>query len=96
MIINSTQSFSIRLTELVALASKDFVVLRDKGKSFFALIPLDDEELEALSLSQKPDFKAMLDKARARYNARGGFSLEEVKQRLRKSRKKAASRKKRV
>jgi len=92
----SVQNSSINLVELVELARKDFVVLRHKGKTFFALIHLDEGDLEVLSLSQNPDFMAMLDKARARYDKRGGLSLNEVKQRFGKGRKKSASRKKLV
>jgi hypothetical protein len=85
----SAQSSSINLAELVKLASKDFVVLRHKGKISFAVVRLDEDDLEALSLSQNPDFMAMLDKARARYDAKGGLSLEEVKQRFGKRRSKS-------
>jgi len=92
----SVQSSSINLVELVKLARKDLVVLRNKGKASFALVQLDEGDLEALALSQNPDFMAMLDKARARYDERGGLSLEEVKQRFGKGRKKTASRKKLV
>jgi hypothetical protein len=60
------------------------------------LIRLDEGDLEALSLSQNPDFMAMLDKARASYNAKGGLSLEEVKQQFGKRRNKAAIREKAV
>jgi hypothetical protein len=46
----SAQSASINLAELVKLASKDFVVLRHKGKISFALVRLEEGDLEALSL----------------------------------------------
>jgi hypothetical protein len=54
---------------------------------------LDEGDLEALSLSQNPNFMAMLDKARARYDAKGGLSLEEVKRRFGKRRSKSARKK---
>ncbi len=92
----SVKNTSINLTELFELARKEFVVLRHNGKVAFGLVRLDEGDLEAIGLSQNPDFMAMLDKARARYDARGGLSLDEVKRRLGKGRKKAASRKKRV
>jgi len=90
----SVQSSSMNLTELVKLARRDFVVLRPKGKTSFALVRLDEGDLEVLSLSRNADFMAMLDKARARYDAKGGFSLEEVKQRLGKRQRKSILRKK--
>jgi hypothetical protein len=76
------------------VAQKDFVVLRHKGKSFFALIRLDESDWETLSLSQNSDFMAMLDKARARFDAKGGLSLEEAKQRFAKRRRHSSSHKK--
>lgn len=92
----SVQNSSMAVSELVKLARKDFVVLRPKGKISFALLRLDEGDLEALALSQNPDFMAMLDKAQARYEAKGGISLEEVKQRYRKSRSKPAARTKKL
>lgn len=92
----SVQNSSMALSELVKLARREFVVLRHNGKICFGLVRLDENDLEALSLSQNPDFMAMLDKARARYDAQGGLSLEETKRLLRKGRPKTASRKKRI
>jgi len=92
----SVQNSSMALSDLVKLARKDFVILRLKGKISFALFRLDEGDLEALALSQNPDFMAMLDKAQARYEATGGISLEEVKQRYRKPRNKSAVRTKKL
>ena len=87
----SVQNSSMALSELLKLARKDFVILRAQGKISFALLRLDEGDLEALALSQNPDFMAMLDKAQARYEATGGISLEEVKRRYRKPRNKSGA-----
>jgi hypothetical protein len=90
----SVQNSSMNLTELVELARKDLVVLRRKDKTAFALVRLDEDDLDAISLSQNSDFMEMLDKARARYDLQGGISLEEVKRRFAKRGKASPSRKK--
>jgi hypothetical protein len=90
----SVQNSSMNLTELVELARKDLVVLRRKDKTAFALVRLDEDDLDAIALSQNSDFMEMLDKARARYDLQGGISLEEVKRRFAKRGKASPSRKK--
>jgi len=90
----SVQNTTMKLTEVVDLAGKDLVILRHNGKNSFALIRLDEGDLEALSLSQNPDFMAMLDKARLSYEKKGGVSLEEVKRRFGKRVKRRSSRNK--
>jgi hypothetical protein len=90
----SVQNSSPDIKALLKLAQKDFVVLRHKGKTSFALLRLDEGDWEALSLSQNSDFMAMLDKARARFDAKGGLSLEEAKQRFVKRRRQSSSHKK--
>jgi len=90
----SVQNSSMDLSELIRLARKDFVVLRHKDKISFALVRLDEGDLEALSLSQNSDFMAMLDNARARYDAKRGLALEEIKQRFGKRRRQSSPHKK--
>ncbi len=87
---------SMDLTELLELAGKDLVVLRKNGKVCYALVRMDEGDLEALSLSRNPDFMAMLDKSRAHYETHGGFSLEEVKRRYGKRRSQASARKRKA
>ncbi len=87
---------SMGLTELYELAGKDLVVLRKNGKVCYALVRMDEGDLEALSLSRNPDFMAMLDKSRAHYETHGGFSLEEVKRRFGKRRPRSTVRKRKA
>ena len=89
----SVQSSPMNLAELVELARHDFVVLRHLDETLFALIRLDEGDMEALSLSHNLDFMAMLDKARRRYDTRGGVSLEQVRQSFSKRRVAPAKRK---
>lgn len=84
----------MNLPELIKLARKDLVVLRPKGKTFFAVIRLDETDLDAISLSKNPDFIGMLNKLRARYDSQEGLTLEEAKQRLAKRRGQSTLRKK--
>ena len=49
---------------------RDAVVVTRKGKPISALVPLDSRaDLERLSLSTNPRFKAILDRSRADVNA---------------------------
>jgi hypothetical protein len=89
----SVKNSSMNLAELLELARKEFVVLRHNRKASFGLFRLDEGDLEAIALSQNPDFMAMLNKARARYDAKGGLSLEEVKRRFGKRQRKPVFRK---
>ncbi len=92
----AVQSSPMNLAELIELARHDFVILRHTDETLFALIRLDEGDLEALSLSQNHEFMGMLDKVRARYDARGGISLEQVKRRFSRRRTAPAKRKKSV
>ena len=47
-----------------------------------ALVPLENVDLETLSLSTNPDFIALIESSRARYPAGTGIPIEVVRRRL--------------
>lgn len=52
--------------ELVELAKKDPVILYDSGGRTFAVIEVDDSDLEAWSLGSNPQFLQLIERSRAR------------------------------
>jgi antitoxin (DNA-binding transcriptional repressor) of toxin-antitoxin stability system len=58
------------------------VVLVDDGKPVAALLPIDNADMETVSLSTNPKFLAIIERARARWRSEGGISTEEMRRRL--------------
>ncbi|HKP53323.1 MAG TPA: hypothetical protein VJ183_11815 [Chloroflexia bacterium] len=58
------------------------VVLIEDGKPVAALLPIDNADMETVSLSTNPKFIAIIERARARWRAEGGISTEEMRRRL--------------
>jgi hypothetical protein len=58
------------------------MVLKSKGRTLAAIIPMDDLDLESISLSKNPDFLAIMERSRARHEAEGGISPAEMRRRL--------------
>jgi hypothetical protein len=57
------------------------VITRD-GKPVAALVPIEDVDLESLSLSHNPEFIAMLERSRRSAKEKGTIPFEEMKRRL--------------
>lgn len=63
------------------LGEGKLVVIQD-GQPVAVLMSVTEDQLEDVSLSQNPEFLEVLEHSRASLKARGGISLEEMKQRL--------------
>ena len=63
------------------LRRRPLIVTR-RGRPMVALVPLENVDLETLSLSSNPDFIALIESSRARYPAGTGIPLEVVRRRL--------------
>ena len=57
-------------------------ILSIDGQPVAALMPLENLDMETISLSTNPEFLAILAESRASLKAEGGIPLAEVKQRL--------------
>jgi len=69
------------------------VVVTDHGKPVMALVPIENADLETVSLSTDPRFIALIARSRALYKPGTGIRLEEIKQKYGiKSRSKPARR----
>jgi len=58
------------------------VALTDGETPIAVLLPVENADLETISLSLNPQFLAMIERSRARYYQEGGISPEEVRRRL--------------
>jgi hypothetical protein len=63
------------------LRRRPLIVTR-RGRPMMALVPLENVDLETLSLSTNPDFIALIESSRARYPAGTGIPIEVVRRRL--------------
>ena len=63
-------------------AEREPVVVTRDGKPIAALLPIENADLETVSLSTNPKFLALIERSRARQSAEGGISSEEMRRRL--------------
>lgn len=61
---------------------RHLLIVTRHGRPMMALVPLENVDLETLSLSSNPDFIALIESSRARYPSGTGISLEVVRRRL--------------
>ncbi|MGK7928782.1 MAG: hypothetical protein AB4290_26685 [Spirulina sp.] len=70
------------LAEYARSMEDEPIVLTRDGQPIFALVALDNVDLETVSLSLNPKFIEIIERSRARHKAEGGISLEEVRKKL--------------
>ena len=58
------------------------VVLTVDGKPVAALVPIENADLETVTLSTHPGFLALIERSRSRQQAEGGVSSTEMRRRL--------------
>jgi antitoxin (DNA-binding transcriptional repressor) of toxin-antitoxin stability system len=62
-------------------AHGETLVVTRRGRPVAAVVPLRGVDMESLALATNPDFVGLIERARARYKATGGVSLEEMRRR---------------
>ncbi|NET59818.1 MAG: type II toxin-antitoxin system Phd/YefM family antitoxin [Symploca sp. SIO2E6] len=70
------------LATYIQKLEEDQLVVVQHGKPVAVLMPITEDELEDISLSNNPEFLAILEKSRTSLQRKGGVSLEQVKQGL--------------
>jgi prevent-host-death family protein len=70
------------LAEYAKGMDKDPIILTVGGKPVAALIPIENADLETITLSTNPQFLGIIERSRARQKAEGGISSEEMRRRL--------------
>ena len=61
---------------------KDPVVLTVGGKPVAALVPIENADLETVTLSTHPKFLALIERSQTRQKSEGGSSSAEMRRRL--------------
>ncbi len=70
------------LADYAEEASKETVVVIRQGKPVAAVVPIEESDLETLSLATNSDFLSIIERSRARCPAGSGISTEEMRRRL--------------
>lgn len=70
------------LADYVPSVEEEPLVLLANGKPVAALLAVEVEDLEALSLSTNPRFLELIERSRRRHEAEGGISPDEMRRRL--------------
>jgi antitoxin (DNA-binding transcriptional repressor) of toxin-antitoxin stability system len=70
------------LAEYAQEVSKEPIIITLGGKPVAALVPIENADLETVTLSTHPQFLALIECSRARQKAEGGISSAEMRRRL--------------
>jgi 6-phosphogluconolactonase (cycloisomerase 2 family) len=76
------ESQELTLSELIKLAKKSPVFITEKGKTRYALVAVDEGDVEAYALGSNEAFIAYLQAARERARREGTISIDEMRRRL--------------
>jgi len=77
-----TTSATGSLVEYARDLNGEPIILTDRGKPIAALLPIENADMETISLSANPKFLAIIERSRARQEAEGGISSDEMRRRL--------------
>ena len=70
------------LSEYARKLNHEPIILTTDGKPIVALVPIENTDMETVSLSYNPKFLAIIERSRARQKAEGGISSDEMRRRL--------------
>jgi prevent-host-death family protein len=70
------------LSEYAQAVSQEPLIITIDGKPVAALVPIENADLETVTLSTHPQFLALIERSRARQKVEGGISSEEMRRRL--------------
>ena len=70
------------LSEYAGRAHHETLVVTEGGKPVAALVPIEEVDLESLSLGTNPDFLTLIEHSRARCHPGAGISTSEMGERL--------------
>ena len=76
------ESQNLTLRELIKLAKKSPVFITEDGETRYALVAVDEADIEAYSLGGNEEFIAYLQAARERAQREGTLSIGEMRRRL--------------
>jgi len=70
------------LSKYAQEVAKEPVVLTVDGKPVAALVPIANADMETVTLSNHPQFLALIERSRMRHKTEGGISSTEMRRRL--------------
>ncbi|HKZ55999.1 MAG TPA: type II toxin-antitoxin system prevent-host-death family antitoxin [Anaerolineales bacterium] len=70
------------LAEYAQDVGREPVILTVRGKPVAALVSIENADLETVTLSNHPQFLALIERSRSRQKAEGGRSPQEVRRSL--------------
>lgn len=70
------------LEALVDMAAEEAVIITRDNNPAFALIALDEDDIQTWGLGQNPDFLALMKRSWERLRTEGSVSLAEARRRL--------------
>lgn len=70
------------LAEYTAEIASGAVIVTNEGRPVAALVPIENADLETVSLSTNREFLELIERSRARVHAEGGISGEEMRGRF--------------
>jgi antitoxin (DNA-binding transcriptional repressor) of toxin-antitoxin stability system len=70
------------MAEYAQNVSKEPLIITIGGKPVAALVPIENADLETVTLSTHPQFLALIERSRTRQKAEGGISSAEMRRRL--------------
>ena len=73
---------NVTLGELTQLTQSEPVIVMHESVPAYAIVPLDETDYEAWVLSENPEFIALIERSRQRYQREGGVPLDEVRRQL--------------
>ncbi|MEW6668214.1 MAG: type II toxin-antitoxin system prevent-host-death family antitoxin [Thermodesulfobacteriota bacterium] len=70
------------LAEYVRDTTQEPVIVMEGGRPVAALVPIEDADLETVSLSSNAEFIALIERSRLRHGVEAGISPAEMRRRL--------------
>jgi prevent-host-death family protein len=71
-----------RLAEYVAEIANGAVIVTSDGRPVAALVPIENADVETVSLSTNREFPELIEHSRASVRAKGGVSSDEMRRRF--------------
>lgn len=70
------------LAQYAKAVRKGPVIVTRRGRPLAALMPIENTDVETATLSTHPQFLALIERARVRYQKQGGISSSALRRRL--------------
>lgn len=70
------------LKDYAEQSQEEPIVVTRNGRPMAAILPIENADLETVSLSTNPEFLAIIERSRRRQEEEGGISSEEMRRRL--------------